>query len=107
MGVKDLFWPTRGKMVVMIVFLLASFIPSSISSFPNLQFDIISQLQLILLIPWFLFGLMGIPVLGIAIWLIYLYVIDVIYVGAYNYIEKGVRQQFPNVNKRWEKRIKK
>ena len=51
MGVKELFWLTRGKMIVMIVFLLASFIPSSINSFPNLQFDIVSQLQLILLIP--------------------------------------------------------
>ena len=57
MGLKEFINLTQGKMAVMLLFVLGSLIPSSIGNFPNLQFDIVSQLQLILLLPWFLLNM--------------------------------------------------
>ena len=91
---KEFFRLTSGKLMVMIVFILASLIPTSAANFPVIQFDVISQLQLILLAPWFLLNLPALSYLGIAIWLVYIYIITIIYVGAYRWIEAGLRSSF-------------
>jgi len=103
-NVKDFFIPSTGKAWFTAFLAAAAMIPSSISQFPNLQFDIISQLQLILLLPWFLLNLPSLSVLGMVIWFAYVYVIASIYVHAYNVIEGMLREEFPQINERWMKR---
>ena len=102
-----MFRPTPGKITVMIIFILAVFIPSSIFNYPNLQFDVISQLQLILLIPWLALNLSHLAAVGIAIWLVYLYIIVCIYTTAYTYIESSFRKEFPHMNDVLKKQKKK
>ena len=104
MGAKSFFRPSVRKTIFVALLVIAAMIPSSISSFPHLNFDVISQLQLILLLPWFVFDLPALSVLGMAIWLVYVYVIASIYAYAYGLIDRAIRREFPHMNDRWTKR---
>ena len=104
MGVRDFFEPSIGKAVFAVLLVIASMIPSSIAQFPNLQFDLISQLQLILLLPWYLFDLPALSVFGMILWVAYVYVIASIYVYAFSLIDAMLREEFPGINERWIKR---
>jgi len=106
MDIIRFFMPSEGKMAVMLLFILGSFIPSSISNFPNLSFDVISQLQLILMLPWLLLDLYSLSFIGMGIWLVYVYVIVMIYVEGFKTIEAMVREEFPHINDRWTKKTK-
>jgi hypothetical protein len=105
--VKEFFTPSTGKAWFTAILVTAAMIPSSISQFPNLQFDIISQLQLILLLPWFLFNLPSLSVVGMALWFAYVYIIASIYAYAYGLIEGMLRDEFPHINDMWKKGAKK
>ena len=104
--VKKFFVPSTGKAWFTALLAAAAMIPSSISQFPNLSFDIISQLQLILLLPWFIFNLPSLSVLGMVLWFAYVYIIASIYVYAYGLIEGMLRDEFPHINDMWKKRQK-
>jgi hypothetical protein len=106
MGLKEFFTPTIGKGYFVAILVIAAMIPSSISQYPNLRFDIISQLQLILLLPWFVFDLPSLSVFGMIIWLVFVYVIACIYVYAFHLIDAMIREEFPHLNDRWMKRQK-
>jgi len=101
MGARSFFRPSVGKAVFVALLVIAAMIPSSISSFPYLTFDVISQLQLILLLPWFVLDLPALSVLGMAVWLVYVYVIASIYAYAYGLIDRAVRKEFPHMNDMW------
>jgi len=100
-GIMGFFRLTTGKNIVLIAFLLASMLPSSIFRYPALQFDVITQFQLILLIPLFLLNLPALSYAGLVVWLVYIYVVDCVYVNAYNYIDAKFRKQFPGLNRGW------
>ena len=102
--VKEFFIPSTGKAWFTAFLAAVAMVPSSIMQFPNLQFDVISQLQLILLLPWFLFDLPSLAGLGMVLWFAYVYIIASIYVHAYKVIEGMLREEFPHINDRWTKR---
>jgi hypothetical protein len=101
MGLKEFFMPSVAKASFAVLLVIAAMIPSSISQFPNMQFDVISQLQLILLLPWFTLNLPALGILGGIIWVVYVYVIASIYAYAYSLIESMLRDEFPGLNRRW------
>lgn len=104
MGIRNFFMPSVGKAVFAVLLVIAAMIPSSISQFPNMQFDIISQLQLIILLPWYLLDLPALGFAGGIIWVVYVYVIASIYAYAYRLIDAMLREEFPQINERWTKR---
>ncbi|RLI97946.1 MAG: hypothetical protein DRO99_02010 [Candidatus Aenigmatarchaeota archaeon] len=109
MGVKDFIFPTDGKIAILALITLISFLGSSSAAAhtvnPYANPDPLIVLFMFFSLPlFFLKPLYGFPLTVVLF--AYYYVLSCVYMLAYTHIEKRVRKEFPHINDRWIKRKK-